>query len=250
MNMLIAVCDDNVKEHMTIGNICDNYLKKYSIEYELLIFCSGEALLKYCDNKENNRIDVLFLDIELTGINGLELKDRLLTSDNIWRISYFSSHTDMFFETYSIKTIGFVRKPANIADVEKILNIVIKEKRDNIVFQMNDIDGRNIEVSLWDILYLRADGSYTEIYTYSKRKEFYKYALCSKKLGDIENEREKYNIIRVHKSYMVNLANVESITENITFNDIDIKIPIGRKYKETVRIKSFNYGRDRMKIRL
>ena len=61
---------------------------------------------------------------------------------------------------------------------------------------------------------------------------------------------EKYNIIRVHKSYMVNLANVESITENITFNDIDIKIPIGRKYKETVRIKSFNYGRDRMKIRL
>lgn len=250
MNMLIAVCDDNVKEHMTIGNICDNCLKKYSIEYELLIFCSGEALLKYCDNKENNRIDVLFLDIELTGINGLELKDRLLTSDNIWRISYFSSHTDMFFETYSIKTIGFVRKPANIADVEKILNIVIKEKKDNIVFQMNDIDGRNIEVSLLDILYLRADGSYTEIYTYSKRKEFYKYALCSKKLGDIENEMEKYNIIRVHKSYMVNLANVESITENITFNDIDIKIPIGRKYKETVRIKSFNYGRDRMKIRL
>ena len=49
---------------------------------------------------------------------------------------------------------------------------------------------------------------------------------------------------------MVNLANVESITENISFNDIDIKIPIGRKYKETVRIKSFNYGRDRMKIRL
>lgn len=250
MNILIGVCDDIVDEQKKICDFCRKYLDSCKVTYQFVRFLTAEDVLTYCEDKDNKRIDLLFLDIKLSGMNGIELKDVLLKSDKVWRIAFFSSYLENVFEAYSVKTIGFIKKPTSSDDVCKVLRIVLSEIRENIVISVEDINNIPIKIEIEDIIYLKANGNYTEIYTYSRRNTMQDYILCTKKIGIIEKELEQSPIIRVHKSYMVNLLNVDYIKTYIALNGIDIKIPIGRKYKEIVKIKNYNYGKEQMKKRL
>ncbi len=250
MEILVGVCDDVVDEQDKICDFCRTYLENNKVIYKFIKFNNAEDIISYAVEKNNKKIDLLFLDIKLSGMSGIKLKDILLKLDKVWRIAFFSSYLENMVEAYSIKTIGFIKKPVQMVDVYKILDVVLEEKKENIVISIADVNNIPIKIQLEDIIYLKADGNYTEIYTYSQMDKLQKYILCTKKIGLIEKELEQSSIIRVHKSYMVNLQNVDYIKTYIALNGIDVKIPIGRKYKEVVKIKNHNYGKEQMKRRL
>ena len=52
------------------------------------------------------------MDIELGGMKGIEMLSHLEEDDNVWRVVFISSHEEMVFDTFGVKTLGFERKPA------------------------------------------------------------------------------------------------------------------------------------------
>lgn len=248
--MHIGICDDDKSVIELVHSLCEKYFAEGVEEHSYIKFTSGEDVLKYLQNKDNVRIDLLFLDIEMNGISGIELKNLVIKQDMVWRIAFVSNHLESTFDAYGTKTIGFIPKPPSYENIKKMLNITMEEFKENVTIAIKGYNGEVIEVKWDDVIYLKADGSYTEIYTYKSILNNEKYILCTKKLGVLENDLKNLSIIRVHKSYLVNIENVLDIGKYVVLRGITENIPVGRSYKDTAKRKFYAYGKNRIRKRL
>lgn len=237
---IIGICDDEDKYIEILGDICKNYCLDIQSEYEIHHFKSGEEVLEYCDNANSKRLDILFLDIEMNGINGIDLKGKLLKEFLIWKIVFVSSHHESVFEAFSQKTIGFLKKPVDEEKLKKYLLEIIKGKEENKVYSFVGAGGKEMIVALDDILCFKGEGSYTRI-MYNTVDGVRKELIC-KRLGEIEKKFKYENFIRAHKSYIVNIAAIVSVDTQVHLVS-GISVSIGRAYKNNVYRRYLEYGK-------
>ncbi|MBQ8316287.1 MAG: response regulator transcription factor [Lachnospiraceae bacterium] len=248
--MRIGICDDEKHARMEVRKRCELYFNENKIEHDYIEFESGEAVLAYSAKQDSASIDLLFLDVEMEGLDGIRLKEQLLRQRAIERIVFVTSHKDKVFDAFGQKTIGFISKPPTYERIEKMLTIVREEKLENVELVFDGYKGKQHHIRLEEIAYFKADGSYTEIFSYTPDKTRAECFVISKKIGEVEQSMKVYSVLRVHKSFLVNLANVASVGEEIKVRDLEEKIPIGRKYKEQVKRAYTTYISDKVRKRI
>lgn len=248
--MVIGICDDRREEREYLQALCEAYADNKKEICEYVLFSSGKEVLEYCMDSENSVIDLLFLDIEMSGMSGLELRAAVAKEEKIWRIAFVTSHMESVLDAYGIKTIGFVPKPPTYELVEKSIQIVAEELKENVTIEIVRDKDDVLQIELNDIVYLKAAGSYTEIYTYDALQKNESYILSAKKLGDIEKKLSGLSIVRVHKSYLVNLEHVLDAEKSVKLRDIEDELPVGRSYKETVKTRVREYAKGKIRRRL
>lgn len=248
----IGICDDFIEARHTIFNLCEEFFKNNIMRHEYIFFSSGEEVLLYYEGNNNLQIDILFLDVEMPGISGIDLKKKVIRQDKIARIVFVTNHNESIYNTFSKKTIGFIPKPPSQEEIKKMLLITLNEIEENIAISIKDYDGKLTEIYMEDIVFIKASGSYTEIFTKTSKEGLGEFILSTKKIGDLEKEMWIYPIIRVHKSYMVNLTSVIKFGTNILLENLSMQmeIPVGRKYKEKAKTKYLQYVKNRIKKRL
>lgn len=248
--MVIGICDDRREEREYLQALCEAYADNKKEICEYMLFSSGKEVLEYCMDSENSVIDLLFLDIEMSGMSGLELRAAVAKEEKIWRIAFVTSHMESVLDAYGIKTIGFVPKPPTYEQVEKNIQIVAEELKENVTIEIVRDKDDVLQIELNDIVYLKAAGSYTEVYTYDALQKNESYILSAKKLGDIEKKLSGLSIVRVHKSYLVNLEHVLDAEKSVKLRDIEDELPVGRSYKETVKTRVREYAKGKIRRRL
>lgn len=241
---LIGVCDDDKGIHKQIKAICIEYLK--DIEPQFVFFSSGEEVLDYC-NHEKNEIELLFLDVQMEGINGIVLKDMLISSNLVQKIAFVTSFVDSVYDSFSKKTIGFVQKPIEKIKIFKLLRNTIEEIRKNQIFTFADAKGEVISFRMEDIIYLKAEGSYSYIYINNKESKYY---ILSERLGKVEKKLPNEFFVRVHKSYVVNLEYINIFKSHIELSELAESIPVGRTYIKAAKQKYYDYGKNRVLRRI
>lgn len=248
--MLIGICDDNELDIIKIEKLCEKYMGEHQISCQYVKFCKGEDVLKYCAEPENQTINLLFLDIEMPGINGIELKNQIVKNNLVYRIAFVTSHDECVYSAFSLKTIGFINKPSTQETVAKMIGIMLEDLKENVAIEYAGYRGERINIFIENILYFEAAESYTKIVTCEKSNEENLCPMISKKLGQIEMDMKENGFIRVHKSYMVNLAHVVEVGEGVCFRNYEDHVPIGRKYREQVRNYFLLFGKEQMRKRL
>ena len=213
--IIIGICDDEENEIDKIEELCKEYLVRDEA-WNIIRFTSGEDLLRYADDKSNLRIDLLFLDIEMKGISGIQVKEEVLNCDNVWRIVFVSSYRDRVLEGFGLKTLGYIEKPATLDNVSKRIEEVINQLTEEVFLDVREL-GPDIpdDLRIDEVRYIRADGSYSEIHT-SRDNNGEDYYLVTKKIGKIEELLKGYPFVRVHRTYMVNLMHIKEIDTKIT----------------------------------
>lgn len=231
--MRIGICDDDKGVREKIESYCREYEKINGCSFQYSSYESGEeVLLQAKEGKED--IDLLFLDIEMKGIDGIEVMKQIKNLSFVWRIVFVSSHEESVFDVFSIKTLGFVRKPFSYEDIAKWLQEAYKKYKEKVVVEFN-MNGEKKLVAAEDIIYLSGEKNYTTVVTTKER--FIVYG----NLKAWEEKMRKINIIRVHKSFLVSLMHIKGIKDSISLlNQTDL-IPIGRKYKEQCKQLYTNY---------
>ncbi len=171
---------------------------------------------------ENNSIDVVFLDIHLPKISGIEFLKSLTNSPKIILTTAFSEYA---LESYQFNVIDYLLKPISF---ERFLQSISKLEANTIpnktIFIKSGYD--HIKINISDVLYIKADSDYTEIITNKKTflsKESLKYWL--QKLP----AKEFYQI---HKSYILNTLHFTKVSGNKIYLS-NITLPLGRTYKKT-----------------
>lgn len=226
---MIGICDDIEKDRKKLQVLCEEFLADKEIQYAFVLFSSGEEVISYT----GERIHVLFLDVEMEKTDGIQVIRALENSNLVWRVVFVSSHPEAVFEAFGIKTLGFERKPIEYDKIEKWLQVVLREHQDNFLIECNGVDGRQW-VEIEDLYYLEAQRNYVNIHT----KE--EVIFSSGNLSIWEKKLKETFVIRVHKTYLVNLMYIKAIGKEITLKN-GIKIPIGRQYKAGVTEKYHEY---------
>lgn len=194
----IAICDDEINVLNKTKNIIENYTK-FSIE--IYTYESGEDLISnYID------FDIIFLDIDMKGINGIEAAKRIREKDKLVKIIYVTNYTDYTSSAFSVHAFGYIVKPVQKNQIYHHLDEAISYMQEEVseVLEFNTTEGI-VRIDLKDIYY----------FEYKLRKVImkvndYSY-IIREKISDIGNKMEKYNFVMPHKSFSINLYNVKSV---------------------------------------
>ena len=195
-------------------------------------FASGEEALQY----QGEKILLLFLDIEMGDLSGLDVLDQLRDSELVWRIAFASSHEEQRLDTIDVKTLAFLEKPIQYPGVEKCLNIAIREQAKNVTATFTLLEGkRSIELS--DVVYIQAERHYVNVYV--KRQDFVGYD----SIKQCEEQLQGTTMVRIHKSYLVNMQHVKKLGAGEVVMADGSRLPVGRKYSTVVKEQYMNFVR-------
>lgn len=244
--MRIGILDDNDSERIIVKTYVQETLSEKNISGKIVEFSSGESLINYCDRK-SEKIDLLFLDVEMPGLDGIEVKNIISDSNSVCRIVFVTSHNEAMPDAFGYKVVDFLVKPVERSAIERQIDKLLKQILQNKIIRIED----GVEIYLEDLKYIRSEGNYTLFYL--KGSDDYK--VTSRQMGIVESELSNLPIIRVHKSYMVNLLEVIEILsdkvilrEDTNGQDKTI-IPVGRKYAKAAKSGFIDFKKMQMRER-
>ena len=183
----------------------------------------------------SEHVDLIFLDINMPELTGIQLLKSLYSSP---KVIFTTAYPEFAAESYEYNAIDYLLKPIKyerfLKSVNKAINLMKTSVSDNILTetQTDKTDyiyiksgTRLVKVKISDILYIEGAGNYMTFHTSEKR------ILSLLTMQEALDLLPKGMFIRIHKSYLVSLNNIEAIEKN----DVIIKgipVPIGITYRE------------------
>jgi len=186
------------------------------------------------DAVNNEKVDLLFLDINMPGISGIEL---LKSLPNSFNVIFTTAYRNFAVDAFDLNAIDYLVKPISFERFVKAMNkfLAIHTKSSNtqteeisnkdfIIFKA---DKKNYKIKFTDILYIESLDNYIKIHMPDVS------IICYDSLTKVEEQLPAKNFIRIHRSYIVNLTRVDVFTS--AYVEINHqKFTIGRNYREKV----------------
>lgn len=190
--------------------------------------------VKAIDYLQNQKIDLIFLDINMPKLNGIEFLNVLEQKP---KIIFTTAYSEYALESYDYNTADYLLKPIDfkrfLKAVTKAKNLISSETKKDTLAPTTETDktiyiksGPQLyKIQVDDILYLEKDGNYLTFHTKDKK------ILSRQNMKDVFEILSPEEFIRVHKSYVVSKKHMEIIeTHQIRIGQT--KIPVGRNYRE------------------
>ncbi len=238
----IGICDDNFNMLNNLNAIISNSFSAYSVEFETNTFTNGQALL---NAHFVEKFDILFLDIDMPGINGFDISKSLRDDYVNCFIIFVTSHAELVYDSMDFQPFNFIRKNCSIPledSIKRVTAKLIKHMRQNEKLILKNEVGGNLDVYVKDIIYIENDKHHLKYYTTKSVMPFRVRGLIS------ESEIKLFNCdyVRIHKSYIVNMRYISKIDR--TNSEVYIRVngkrlPMSKKIKKDVFERYMEYLR-------
>ena len=225
--MKIAICDDDKQLRKNLRHLIEVQLDFMALTYEISEYESGISLLKHIDKKEP---DILFLDIEMPGIGGMDTAKSLRNLGKKMLIIFITAYPDYVFQGYEVHAFHYILKPYKKTKLKEVLENAIKElsSQENQFYIVQQKSGI-IRLNLRDITYFKSDKR--NIYAIQKNGEqisFYE------KLNDVEAKLPDF-FQRIHNRYLVNMNCISRLESNFCICSGE-ELPVSRTYKQPLAV--------------
>lgn len=231
MKLKTLVIDD---EPIALDKLC-KYVEKVPF-LELAGACHSG--LEAIELLSRQKIDVLFTDINMPDMSGMELIESLTETP---LVVFITAYADYAVESYRLSAVDYLLKPYGFADFQRAANKVLDQYTlraaerqtpaastttpENSIFVK--VDYRFIRIELSDIRYIKGFGEYLQIYTIAGDSPI----LTLSSFNAIM-EKLPSNFLQVHRSFIVNMNCVQSVNKGRIIMDPDTYIPVGDRYKD------------------
>jgi DNA-binding LytR/AlgR family response regulator len=232
--MKIAFCDDG-----------QTYLSLYAdfmVQIESLVsdvdyeeFISGKLLLEEYNETDARPYDIVFLDIEMDGYNGIEVAKKIRLFDENVIIIFVTSHTNYVYEAFEVSPLRFLVKPVEFKSFKEIFLVAYEKlKKNNSAIFLN-ISNDTVRLNCGDIYYIESSRKILIFHTNSGEIRAYG------KLNDYADRLYQNDFIRVHKSYLVNYNHVKKFSfDALVIINGDI-IPISENNRRYAKDESLKF---------
>lgn len=229
----ILICDDDTDFLKQIKSMLENdlFLKQ---EFEMIYFTSGKDIL---DSKYTKNAYGIFLDIELSDENGIELAKQINALNPNIKIFFVSNHENLVFEAIHARPVRFIRKSSMESDIKEAIQFIQKDYKRNDTKILFGEGSKVVQISANDIKYLVNNGHYIEINT---RYEQFK---LRGKVSDYVEQLAKLDYVQIQKGIIVNMEYVDYIKSGCVVLKDKQSFNISREKKETVSKTFLNYLR-------
>ena len=224
----IAVCDDEKYICEEIRSFVRRYVENRSCSVDCGVFLTGEEL--YDALTKGNSFDLIFLDIELYRINGIEIGQllRQQLKDQLTQIVYISGRQEYAMELFSTHPLDFLLKPLSYEKIAACMDQMAELKTKRGGFFVYDRQGEHRRILLSNILYFESRNRKICVTRVCGKEEYYG------KLNDVENQVKDKGFLRIHKSYIINPLYVDTCGKTtVTMSNGDI-LPVSREKQKYV----------------
>jgi len=228
----IAICDDVYNARAELRAALERALeRRFPPTYgehpsPIFEFSSGETLLDWM-NKHTGELDLIFLDMEMGKLDGMETARRLRAMDRGLQLVFVTGFPEHVFDGYAVGALGYLLKPPKPGQLDDILSrcceAIYRELDRAFVCRKGEITYR---IPLSDILYFVSDRRQVSCVTSKRRYTFYdKLDRVAQKAGQ--------DFVRIHQRYLVRAGAVEQFSgEQITLITGEI-LPVSRSCRQT-----------------
>lgn len=242
--MNILICDDNkdivVQEEFVIEEAMSAIKKHGNIQ----TFTSAQECLETV-KKNPKAYGVIFLDIEMPYISGLELGKKIKEINPIIQVVFVTSFEKYSLSAYEVHPFHYIVKPLRVEKVKEILLSIIQyeknEGTDNSLKIRVDINRDIILIPAKSIQFIEKEKNICNIITESREYQAYT------SLNDLEEQIAKLNIkelYRCHQSFVVNLKYVQKYEGSKFVLENGNIIPISRGKKAEAKTKFYDMLRE------
>lgn len=216
----IAICDDEKIYRDQLCNVIGEYCKRHGKKAKILQYASGEECILDLD-----KIEILFLDIDMKGIDGIEVKEKLeKTHENIL-IVFVTGYADRIGEAFGMQVVFFIQKPITLQAVTNAMDKILNWYTRRNFIEIEGADRKKELFSTEKIYYIEASNQYSKV-KLLKEEHFVR-----KSLNAWEKELEGQSFCRIHQSVLVNFLHVKELGKKVIMDDNTVFTISTRKRK-------------------
>lgn len=217
----IAVCDDEKCMSEKIKKMAEDFFRRKNTDISVAEYSSGEELLK-----SSERIDILFLDIGMRGMDGIETAGKLREHGYKGFLIFITVLKEMVFRSFEAEPFDYLVKPVQKEHFEKTMERLFRSIQDRLSPEkVNLLVRKGCEsniISFRDIVCCEIIDR--KVYLYLASGEVISY------YERIENLEKKLDgrFFRCHRSYLINLNHLKNYRNNIAYMADGKEIPVSR----------------------
>jgi DNA-binding LytR/AlgR family response regulator len=213
-------------------------LKTHLINYpKIEIVNTFSSALDAMNWLEMNQVDVVFTDIQMPGITGLDLVKNQYPAPHA--VIFTTAHTDFAADAFEFEALDYLLKPISPERMEKAIKrleeyIAIKRGSNDDVsvkpdFVFVKVDGQFQKIAYNDILFVEAFADYVKIWISNEKR-----IVTLQTMRNMEASLPTDRFVRIHRSFIVSKNRIEAIQNNAVIIG-QKQLPIGKNYKELVQ---------------
>ena len=220
--MKICICDDDCFTVREIRNLLEPF-RTEDDGFDISDFSCGEDLIDFYKN--GGYFDIVFIDIEMGGINGVEAAETIREFAPETIIIFVSSHSSYIFDAFRIEALHFLVKPIKEKEFSEVFTRAMKKytaTNASVILKWESV--RN-KISINKISYVEGYRRHLTVHTASGVYE------AVGKISEIYEILKPHGFVRVHQGFIVNMNYIKS------FNANEVELTDGSKVAVSVRKK-------------
>lgn len=230
----IVICDDDKIFVESLKNKVKKEILNNDEDCMIEHYFDGKTLLKEVEDKI---IDVLFLDIDMPEVTGIELADVIKQSGIDTNIVFITNREDLVFRAIHYQPFRFIRKEKLKDELPEAIKALIKKMQsEDKLINLHTKEG-NVILSIKDIMYIESCKHYLFIYC-----EDHTYEVRDK-ISNYENYLNSYGFLKIHRSYLVNVRVINSIKAAGVELDNEELLPVSRDKVQELKRQYLSYTR-------
>lgn len=235
----IAICDDEATSLKLNYVLTEKILTEEGIEFEISTFEDMREMTQAL-SKQKTGYDVLLSDILTTDMNGIEAAEQLRKLGEKLDIIFISTTAEYALDGYRVQALRYLQKPVDIEKLKEALLISYKKRATTKESMSVTSEGKIYNINYKQIVYIESDARDIRIVLKDR------VLLVHMKISDMEKMLPENRFFRCHRSYIINLGEMENLERyQTTMKNRDV-LPVSQQlYNDTKkRYHSYNLVED------
>ncbi len=227
--MKIAVCDDEKHFIAKFKDIMDKLYNSLDIITDE--FSQGDELLR---RFRSSPYDIIFLDIEMPGMDGITLARKLRALSDEVCIVFLTGHVEYAIQGYEVNALRYLTKPADESKVREVIDYVLSKQANAKQLWLKTSDG-DVKLRLSDVLFIESQNQNIAVNTSDDT-----YVVRGN-ISDYEERLAPEGFFRIHRGYLISLDKVIRITGKEVIMEDGTPLPVSRTRESKLRDVMFSF---------
>lgn len=234
--MRIAACDDNVEFLQNLSEVLNEYREENFCNIEYKMYTNPLELVTQME--KGIHYDIILMDVCMPGMNGIQCAKDIRICDNFVKIVFLTSSTEYALESYSVKAHDYLLKPIQKDRLFSILSQLEKEadKMEKNIFVLKSKNGIT-KISLSKLEYCEVINRKIILHLVNGEE-----CECGLRMNELEERLLMYGMfLKPHRSFLINMDYIQSLTLHSIIMASGIKIPVPREKYTQIKQSYMTY---------
>ena len=232
----IAVCDDEKIDRKVIRSMIEKYVSAYNVENSIEEYDSADGLISGIAGKEGP--DILFLDIFMSGMNGIELAKKLRSEHVKSDIVFITSSNEYAADAFEVNAFSYLRKPLEESKFDEIMDKIMNRYSRTRSIEVN-CERVQEKIYVSDIIYIETSGRQLVIHAAGRDYTVYM------SIAGILKMLPQADFVQVSRFEAVSLYHIKMMNEKEVLLDDGTTVTLSPKLADHITERYDEYRRRR-----